>query len=252
VGYLEARASGPPGSWKSSAYAHFRRFEQRFGLVAESIVVVHQRIAGELKDVYGFHGRVRVAPNAIVVVSEREPRRSYESGFMILWVGQVTYRKGLDLVIGACQLAKATISDLRLLLVGVQPSYIPDFVIPLGRISPDKVGTIYAGADIFLCPSRYEGFPIVLLEAMAAGLPIVASDAAGRGIIEPGRNGYLVSGESAGDYANAIIDLWRSQQVRMTMSLNNLEDVRRFDWEQTASAYVAAGREALVARGVAA
>ncbi|MFQ5458498.1 MAG: glycosyltransferase [Myxococcota bacterium] len=69
-------------------------------------------------------------------------------------------------------------------------------------------GPHYAAADLFVLPSRYEGFPNVMLEAMAAGLPIVAARVSGtEDAIESGRNGLLVPPGDPAALCEALLTL---------------------------------------------
>ena len=75
--------------------------------------------------------------------------------------------------------------------------------------------------DCFVLPSRWEGFPIVVLEALASGTPVVATDIPGtREAIEHGRNGWLAP---AGDYealAEFVLDILENPERRSTFAKN--------------------------------
>jgi glycosyltransferase involved in cell wall biosynthesis len=249
VGYIEALVCAPPGSVKARSYAQFRRIEQSFGLAADSLVVVHERVLHDMRRTYGSVAHVVVAPNAIRQTQGSTPLVKAEEGvFTVLWVGQVAYQKGLDIALGAAQLAHETVGSLVLVTVGLaERTQFPTFVRAIGRRSPREMREIFAMADVFLCPSRYEGFPIVLLEAMEAGLPIVASEAAAAGIVRDGRNGYLISEASTQSYAAALLKLWQSAETRADMSAANRLDVCEFNWDRTALRYILAGQAAIEA-----
>ena len=77
----------------------------------------------------------------------------------------------------------------------------------VGEVAPGRVDTFLAAADVFAFPSRFEGMPNAVMEAMAAGLPIVASDIpAHRALLQPGRTGLLVgSGAEMGRTIAALL-----------------------------------------------
>jgi glycosyltransferase involved in cell wall biosynthesis len=242
VGYLEAGVSRPPGNLALKVYAAFRRFEQGFGLKADAIMAVHQRVVRDLATVYGFSGSIDVAMNAIGadVRNELATRGVEATGFVILWIGQAAYQKGLDVAIRACAIARETIPDLRLIAVGTELDRQTDaWITSLGRRAPSEVKELFRSAQLLLYPSRYEGFGITLLEAMAAGLPIVASAAAAQGTIENGIHGKILAGFDPASYADAIVDLWRDPGLRTKMSRRNQEDVSQFSWPNTAACYAA-------------
>ena len=84
-------------------------------------------------------------------------------------------------------------------------------------------------ADIFLLPSRQEGFSNALLEAMASGLPVVATDVGGnREAVIDGDGGAIVAPESPGALADAVVRLARERDVLPEIGLANrrrVEDV---------------------------
>jgi len=120
----------------------------------------------------------------------------------ILFVGSLISRKGLDFLLRALSKQSAS-RQLKLLLVGRGPDHgqllkladrlgISDRILWLGERSNDELPDWYSAADIFVLPSRSEGTPTVLLEAMASGCPIVASRVGGiPEVITHGINGLL-------------------------------------------------------------
>jgi glycosyltransferase involved in cell wall biosynthesis len=88
-----------------------------------------------------------------------------------------------------------------------------------GIVSEATLASLYGGADVFVMPSRGEGFGLVFLEAMAHGLPVVAGndDAAGE-VVRDGETGVLVDPSSSDDLEAAIADILTDSRRRAAMS----------------------------------
>ncbi|MBN1900856.1 glycosyltransferase [Candidatus Sumerlaeota bacterium] len=106
---------------------------------------------------------------------------------------------------------------------------VKDHVVFVGE--RDDTSDILSGFDIFLMPSRSEGFPNALLEAMAAGIPCIAAKAGGiPEIIRDKKNGILVNPCSPGELAEAINNLMVSPETRKELGETARQDmIKRFD-----------------------
>lgn len=122
----------------------------------------------------------------------------------ILFCGQMISRKGVDILLKAFQRLLDDGYHARLLLVGREAD-LPQMLKPLpdrikqhikfaGFQAPDDLPHFFRKADIFVLPSRYDGWGVVVNQALGAGLPIICSDAVGaaQDLIESGANGFIV------------------------------------------------------------
>jgi len=117
----------------------------------------------------------------------------------------------------------------------------------VGSVTLACVPGFLASVDVLLVPSRFEGFGIVLIEAMAAGATPVASRIQGVTdfIIEDGRTGFLVRIDDVVGMANAVEQLSKSVTMRKTMSEAGVKAVEeRFDSQAMCHAFVEVIRKA--------
>jgi glycosyltransferase involved in cell wall biosynthesis len=144
---------------------------------------------------------------------------------LILSVGRLREKKGLDTLIDACRLLYDRNQVFQCEIVGygeerdalqarIEKHGLTNQVQLVGALSRQKVIDAYARATVYVQPSRIaadgdrDGIPNVLLEAMAMSLPVVASKVSGiPELIEHGVNGLLVEPDNPGLFADAIIHL---------------------------------------------
>ncbi len=152
-------------------------------------------------------------------------------GFMILHVGSIEPRKGQDLFLDAMERVVDRIdAQVRAVMVGRRldnPEAVPfgdrlekriaqlPFAEWLGQLDHEEVSAVMAEADIFVCSSRDEVFPLTLLEAMSLGKAIVTFDVGGvREMLEDGREALIVPSLDAGALADAVVRLWQDRGLR--------------------------------------
>jgi glycosyltransferase involved in cell wall biosynthesis len=136
-----------------------------------------------------------------------ERRRAAGDPVTFLFCGQMIRRKGVDLLLLAFDRLVARGVDARLLLVGREAD-LPEFlskVAPAVRSKirfegfqpPERLPEYFGKSDVFVLPSRHDGWGVVINQALAAGLPIITSDAVGAGLdfVENGVNGMCVSAD---------------------------------------------------------
>lgn len=175
-------------------------------------------------------------------ISTARPVQEYN---IVLAVGRLTEQKGFDLLVQSWAQVCKTVANWKLQIVGsgedelllkeqVSSLKIEDRVefVPATK----DIASYYQNASVFCLSSRYEGFGMVILEAMAFGLPIVSFDCevGPRDMVQPGENGLLVPPEdtqklsealintinlSAEDYANTSV---ASKNMAKKFSIENL------------------------------
>jgi starch synthase len=169
---------------------------------ASGLIVAAEGEADRVRDRYGVpRGRIAPIPNPLDPATLPFPPRDAARAALdlasdarvVVWHGVVDIeRKGLDVLADAWREVEHTAGRGALLLLlgtGAGASWLRARIDQLALTSVrwrdeyvlDRglVGTYLAAADLFVLPSRQEGFPVAPVEAMAAGLPIVAADAPG-------------------------------------------------------------------------
>lgn len=170
----------------------------------------------------------------------------------ILCISAYKEQKALDVLIRAFSQLQGTFSSLKLVLVGAGPlrEQLEKLAISLGvyeRIDflgqqkRPEVAKLLRGSKLFVLPSRFETFGIVLLEAMACKKPVVASRAGGiPEIIENGKTGILVEPDNPDALAGALATVLQDQQLLADIASNGCAAVyERFSSEKTGSSYEA-------------
>jgi glycosyltransferase involved in cell wall biosynthesis len=185
-------------------------------------------------------------------VPDRPPRpsRSAHDIATVVAVGRLERQKGFDVLVDAF----ARLPEGRLLLVGdgSQRAALEQQVALLGldhRVHLtgwiEDSRTLLDEADVFALPSRFEGFPLAVVEAMLAGLPVVAADVGSvREAVVAGETGVLVKPDDADDLAAALQRLLADQAERARLGRAARERaLERFVADRMAKAYVDLYRE---------
>jgi glycosyltransferase involved in cell wall biosynthesis len=145
------------------------------------------------------------------------PRRAKAHGpLRFLFCGQMIRRKGVDLLLAAFDGLVAKGIEARLLLVGREA----DLQELLGTVSnaarsricykgfqsPNQLPKYFSQSDVFVLPSRHDGWGVVINQALGAGLPIISSDAVGAALdlVEQGVNGLRFSSGDVKDLQSAM------------------------------------------------
>jgi glycosyltransferase involved in cell wall biosynthesis len=191
---------------------------------------------------------IHVIPNGVDIKRFSSQNRDWEPAHL-LFTGRVVYQKGLDLLLNALSSLKD--KKWHLTIVGDGPYReelqslahemgIDDCVTFAGWVEKDRILHYYQKATLFVFPSRHEGMPNSVLEAMAMGLPVVASDIAGnRELVQDEKTGFLHPSRDIQRLAGALAALIDDQNLRKEMGKRSRKRIEeQFTWKQTAQKYL--------------
>ena len=226
--------------------AHYRMAE-RYGAHVDAFVAVSSRIREELtRRLPERAHQIHQLPSG-VPIPERT-RHATGGPLRLVYSGRIDRSKGaLDLPeIDRHLLAKGW--QVEWTLVGAGPDEAAlraafagcSRVHFAGALTPGEVADRLVAQDVFVLPSRAEGLPLSLLEAMAAGVVPICSDLASgvREAIEPGRCGFLAPVGDASAFAEAIAQLARDRALLERCSSAAASRVRaRFDARERSAAF---------------
>ena len=109
----------------------------------------------------------------------------------------------------------------------------PEAIVRLGAVSEPALRALYQGAAALVYPSRYEGFGLPLVEAMASGTPVLASRAASIPEVV-GESGLLLDPGDPGRWTDAIVNVMSDARLSARLRADGLARAAMFTWERTA------------------
>ena len=213
-----------------------RDLQEVWGVAAEKITVLYS----------GVHERFRPAGDDAIAAA----RATYGLGDTpyVLAVGTVQPRKNYELLVRAFRPVVEQLPH-NLVIVGgkgwldeglpaeIRRQGLEGRVRPAGFVADADLPALYAGADLFVFPSLYEGFGLPLLEAMACGTPVLSSDASSLPEVVRGPAGeaaILLSPHDEAAWSAAILRLLTDEETRRRLAKAGLEQSRRFSWAAAA------------------
>jgi glycosyltransferase involved in cell wall biosynthesis len=217
---------------------------------AKVVVAVSEKIEKELLEIGVPQDRIRVILNGVNLQefspgsADRSQLGLPEGVTLALFVGDIRIsRKNLDTILNAL----VQVPALHLVVVGsTEKSPYPLLVAKLGlgdRVHflgyRSDVSEIMKAVDLFVFPSRYEPFGMVVSEAMATGIPVITASTAGASeIVTPDCGVVLADPEDTQALAEALTKLSRDQHLRNQMGYAARAIAEQHSWSSKAKSYV--------------
>jgi glycosyltransferase involved in cell wall biosynthesis len=219
-----------------------------------SAVVANSRGLRDLALAFDSSIEIPIIPNGVDVSQYIAEDRAW-SPPRLLSVGRIVHQKGLDLAMRALAGLKDLEWEWRIAGDGPQTEPlqslaqelgIADRVIFLGWQSREELAKWYHQSNTFLFPSRHEGMPNAVLEAMASGLPVAATRIAGsEELVLDGETGFLVPSENVDALRDALRNLLTDASLRKRMgAASRVRVEQNYTWKKVAEAYQTALQQA--------
>ncbi len=172
--------------------------------------------------------QISIIPNSIVLTQYQTPPPIQRANHpTLIFIGQLVPRKGWDILVDALPTIKNTIADIRVVIVTHNTSQLDalearasalgvrDVIDIRTKVDEATKVLLLESAHLLVAPSRYEGFGIPPIEAMAAGCAVVTTDcAAGNEIVTDMQTGLLTRYNDPADLAAQILVLLQNEQLR--------------------------------------
>jgi glycosyltransferase involved in cell wall biosynthesis len=238
---------------------------------AVRVITVSEHSAKDIQELYGLSkDRIAVIPNGVsgefrpdhevTRVSRLRLQYGLSEEPYILFMGGADPRKNHISLFRAYALKPALRESHFLVAVGnpvhrlgsimetARTLGISDRVVCTGMINTDDLRLLYSNAALFVFPSRYEGFGLPVLEAMACGTPVITSNTTALPEVA-GDAAILINPEDPEDLAEAMVKILSDRGLRETLRNSGIERARQFTWARTAQETVKLYREICSSEG---
>ncbi len=177
--------------------------------------------------------RIFVLPYGVDVERFRPAPKTGHGPFRILFVGQLSQRKGIRYLLEAVKRLRLPDTELVLVgkMIGGEHAFVPyrDTFRHVTHVPYHEVHRLFQEADIFVYPSLHEGSAFATYEAMASGLPIVTTLNSGS-VARDGQDGFVVPIRDVEALMEKIETLYRNPALRTAMGESARERACAFTW----------------------
>lgn len=180
--------------------------------------------------------RIHVVPYGVDLEQFHPPAEPPAGPFRVLFVGQLTQRKGVKYLLEAWR--ELALPKAELVLVGrghvdrqlLRP-YEGSFRLELNVHSRARMRSLYQGSHVFCMPSLTESFGLVYLEAMACGTPVIGTPNTGAAdVVRDGRDGFLVPIRRIEPLKERLLWCYENQAALMSFRAEARRRAETFSW----------------------
>lgn len=216
--------------WSANLVSHLKKLDKLVVLTEKD-----REAWTELNNVVAIPDPLSFTPTTVSSLTEKR----------VVAIARYSHEKGIDLLLKAWSIVEKRVDDWRLDVFGdgdrtVYEQLIDELTIDRYRCQlhsrTNNVEHEYVNSSLFVLSSRFEGFGMVITEAMACGLPVVSFDCpwGPRSIIDDGKDGFLVENGNVEAMADSISQLMNDASLRLSISQFGQQNVQRFSIEQIA------------------
>lgn len=187
------------------------------------------------------------------IIEKLETKKQTENLKYILYIGKIEERRSVLMLIEAFKKAAEKDPSVHLVIVGkgekeyvkncfdyIKQNNLSDKITYIESLPNEQVKFAFKMSDIFLLPTQYEIFGMVLLEAMFFGTPVITTENGGSAtLIRNGENGIICDSLSSNDWAKAILSITENKNLQKTISQNAENTIKNhFTWDRLADTFI--------------
>lgn len=193
-------------------------------------------LTNEDKGYWGSKPNIDVIANMITAIPEEKAELQNKK---VIAIGRYTYQKGFDYLIDAWKIVANKYPEWQLDIIGqgelkeqLQQQILKNGLLGKVNLVPhtNQIEDVYLNSSVLAMTSRYEGLPMVLIEAASYGVPAVsfACKCGPAEIIEDGKCGYLVPEKDIEAFAEKLMSVMKNEELRKSMGERSKEIVRNY------------------------
>jgi len=232
-----------------------RSYEKKLMKRSDALIAVSKYTVDELTELYGIEEeKIHVIYNG-VDINKFKPRpdraklrREFgleEEKKIVLFVGRLYHRKGLEILLRSIPPVLQEFSDVKFVISGTgfkkkeeslrnlaKKLEIEDYVTFLGYVPDEKLPDLYAASDIFVLPAIYENFPFAILEAQATALPVISTKVGGiPEFLADNENGFLIDPGDSTQLTQRILTLLQDPKLAKELGRRGRSLIEeKFSW----------------------